>query len=285
MTLTAPTIDQNELEALRREIDSLDREMHTLLMRRFEVTGRVAALKRSQQSANNWRPGRQAQLLRALVSRHNGNCPDAALVRVWQEIMGASLALQGSFSVGIFADKAGELWNLARDHFGSYIAMTEQDSADALVSAVAGGDLSVAVVPAPLQGEASPWWLALTEQKGIRAVARLPLFDTPNRRDAQGGDAFALARLDVEETGEDRTLLAVLAAADASDKAVLTALGEAGRILASADAPDAEDGRWRLVEIDRFLSPDASLPLPSPLIHRYCHLGCYAAPYTTPHQG
>lgn len=274
MTLTAPTIDQNELEALRREIDSLDREMHTLLMRRFEVTGRVAELKRSQQSTNNWRPGRQAQLLRALVSRHNGNCPDAALVRVWQEIMGASLALQGRFSVGIFADKAGELWNLARDHFGSYIAMSEMDSTDALVAAVAGGDLSVAVLPAPREGETAPWWLALTEQKGIRAVARLPLFDTPNRRDAQGGDAFALACLDAEETGDDRTLLAVLG--DAEDGALLAALGGKGRVLGSANT---QDGRWRLVEIDRFLSPDASLSLPSPLIHRYCHLGCYAAPY------
>lgn len=274
MTLTAPTIDQNELEALRREIDSLDREMHTLLMRRFEVTGRVAELKRSQQSTNNWRPGRQAQLLRALVSRHNGNCPDAALVRVWQEIMGASLALQGSFSVGIFADEAGELWNLARDHFGSYIAMSEMDSTDALVAAVAGGDLSVAVLPAPREGETAPWWLALTEQKGIRAVARLPLFDTPNRRDAKGGDAFALARLDAEETGDDCTLLAVLG--DAEDGALLVALGGKGRVLGSANT---QDGRWRLVEIDRFLAPDASLPLPSPLIHRYCHLGCYAAPY------
>lgn len=273
MTLTAPTIDQNELESLRREIDALDREMHTLLMRRFEVTGRVAALKRSQQSANNWRPGRQAQLLRALVSRHNGSCPDAALVRVWQEIMGASLALQGSFSVGIFADKAGELWNLARDHFGSYIAMTEQDSTEALVSAVAAGDLSVAVVPAPRDGEASPWWLALTEQQGLRAVARLPLFDTPNRRDSQGGDAFALARLDAEETGDDCTLLAVLG--DAEEGALLAALGGEGRVLATADT---RDGRWRLVEIDRFLSPDASLSLPASL-HRYCHLGCYAAPY------
>lgn len=275
MTLTAPTIDQNELEALRREIDSLDREMHTLLMRRFEVTGRVAALKRSQQSTNNWRPGRQAQLLRALVSRHNGNCPDAALVRVWQEIMGASLALQGSFSVGIFADEAGELWNLARDHFGSYIAMSEQDSTEALVGAVAAGDLSVAVVPAPREGEASPWWLALTKQDGLRAVARLPLFDTPNRRDSQGGDAFALARLDVEETGDDRTLLAVLG--DAEDDALLAALGGKGRVLGSANT---QDGRWRLVEIDRFIAPDASLTLPSSL-HRYCHLGCYAAP----HQG
>lgn len=275
MTLTAPTIDQNELEALRREIDSLDREMHTLLMRRFEVTGRVAALKRSQQSTNNWRPGRQAQLLRALVSRHNGNCPDAALVRVWQEIMGASLALQGSFSVGIFADEAGELWNLARDHFGSYIAMSEMDSTDALVAAVTAGDLSVAVLPAPRESDASPWWLALTEQHGIRAVARLPLFDTPNRRDSQGGDAFALARLDVEETGDDRTLLAVLG--DAEDDALLAALGGKGRVLGSANT---QDGRWRLVEIDRFIAPDASPSLPSSL-HRYCHLGCYAAP----HQG
>lgn len=275
MTLTAPTIDQNELETLRREIDALDREMHTLLMRRFEVTGRVAALKRSQQSANNWRPGRQAQLLRALVGRHNGSCPDAALVRVWQEIMGASLALQGSFSVGIFADRAGELWNLARDHFGSYIAMTEQDSTDALVRAVAAGEMSVAVVPAPQNGESSPWWLALTTQDGLRAVARLPLFDTPNRRDSQGGDAFALARLEVEETGDDRTLLAVLA--EAGDEALLAALGGAGRVLASANTGNGE-GRWRLVEIDRFLSPDASLPLPAS-IHRYCHLGCYAAPH------
>ena len=280
MTLTAPTIDQNELEALRREIDSLDREMHTLLMRRFEVTGRVAELKRSQQSTNNWRPGRQAQLLRTLVSRHNGNCPDAALVRVWQEIMGASLALQGSFSVGIFTDEAGELWNLARDHFGSYIAMSEMDSPEALVAAVTAGDLSVAVLPAPQDGESAPWWLALTEQgeteqQGIRAVARLPLFDSPNRRDAQSGDAFALACLDPEETGDDRTLLAVLADAGASNEAVLMALSEAGRILAIADA---QDGRWRLVEIDRFIAPDARLPLPA-LLHRYCHLGCYAAPY------
>ncbi|MBU2089400.1 MAG: chorismate mutase, partial [Alphaproteobacteria bacterium] len=157
MTVTTPIADQSGLDGLRAEIDSIDRQMQELLIRRFEVTREVANLKQNQRSQNNWRPNRQAQLLRGLVTRHRGTCPQTALIRIWQEIMGASLALQGPFSVGVALAESGDLWDLARDHFGNVATMGVVGPAPQVVGAVSEGDISVGVVPLPQDGEDRPW--------------------------------------------------------------------------------------------------------------------------------
>lgn len=288
MTVTTPIADQSGLDGLRAEIDSIDRQMQELLIRRFEVTREVANLKQTQRSQNNWRPNRQAQLLRGLVGRHRGTCPQTALIRIWQEIMGASLALQGPFSVGVALAESGDLWDLARDHFGNVATMGVVGPAPQVVGAVSEGDISVGVVPLPQDGEDRPWWRLIgvstpgagTDVQPVRVVARLPLFGAEGSRATAANDGFAIARLTCEPSGDDRCLIAVETNQEISRggmTALAARLSAPTRVLAST----AEgDGRWWLVEIDRFLPADTPSPFATePQIRHYVHLGCYAAPH------
>ena len=90
------------LDALRREIDRIDDEIHDLLMRRAAVAGEIRRSK-GPDNGSYLRLGREAAILRRLVARHSGSFPKPALVRIWREIMAALTQLQGPFSVAVFA--------------------------------------------------------------------------------------------------------------------------------------------------------------------------------------
>ncbi|TAN57065.1 MAG: chorismate mutase, partial [Magnetospirillum sp.] len=87
--------DSATLDQLRREIDRIDDTIHDLLMQRSAVVESIAAAKPAGRVT--LRPGREAAILRRLLGRHRGPFPKMALVRIWREIMGALVALQGPF--------------------------------------------------------------------------------------------------------------------------------------------------------------------------------------------
>ena len=67
--------DKPSLADLRRDIDRIDEEMHTLLMQRGDIIDRLIASKSSQESGSAFRPAREADMMRRLVKRHKAGCP------------------------------------------------------------------------------------------------------------------------------------------------------------------------------------------------------------------
>ena len=81
------------LEALRAEIDAIDENLHRQIMHRAEVALRIGALKNSDGGEPDlMRPSREAEVLRRLIARHEGAFPRAVIVRLWREIMGATIS-------------------------------------------------------------------------------------------------------------------------------------------------------------------------------------------------
>ena len=78
----------NGLAALRARLDEIDNELHDLLMRRARVIEDVA--KSGKRTA--LRPGREAWIVRRLLSRHRGSLPPLALCRIWREMLAATTA-------------------------------------------------------------------------------------------------------------------------------------------------------------------------------------------------
>ena len=88
-------------------------------MRRTEIVQEIAAVKEASNGATCHLPGREAEVLRRLIRRHEGAFPKPALVRIWRELMSALIRLQGPFAVGVYApDERLTYWDLARDHYG-----------------------------------------------------------------------------------------------------------------------------------------------------------------------
>src|SRR4051812_50062939 len=84
--------NDEQLAALRREIDSVDTKLHNLLMQRTELAVKVGEVKAQAQpigrapseGAKFVRPAREAKILRRLIGRHKGKLPKSVMVRMWR---------------------------------------------------------------------------------------------------------------------------------------------------------------------------------------------------------
>lgn len=205
--------DNQALAECRAQIDQIDGAMHELLVERAELVDSVRKLKAKKQISI--RPGREAQVLRALTSRAKGKLPDGLVVRVWREII-SGFAFQGTTTkVGVFASAKGdELWDVARDHFGAFAPMTEFTKSKTMMKALQEGKIQVAVLPPPVEDGTDEWWPLLAEpkSKGLTVFQSLPFEPlkagrSNARRAMKGG--FIVGKLYPELTGDDRSFLAL----------------------------------------------------------------------------
>lgn len=245
----------DELAALRREIDAVDDRLHDLLMQRAQLVQRVQAAKAAGDSLF-LRTGREAQILRRLLRRHQGELNPLSLGRIWRELLSGLYHLQGGITVAVYGGRnAIAVWDAARGHFGAATPMTGHDEAQSVLGAVSGSRVAVGVVPPPEEGETDPWWPHLRgEAPGTpRVVARIPFFAGEDRR----ADAFVLAAVAPEPSGEDVTLLAATVKPDlVSRQRVVDLLAGAG--LAGTPVAGAMTGGNQavLVEVPGFVAPD-----------------------------
>jgi chorismate mutase-like protein len=256
MDQPAPTLDE-----LRRRLDTLDDRIHDLIMERAAVVERIAAFKQST-GQPGLRPGREAQILRRLVARHRGKLPRQTLVRLWRELLGGTLSMQGKFVVAVAVPEARPgFWDIARDHFGGYVTMMPLRSSAEVVSAVGDGRASIGVLPMPSGHESEPWWPALAgpRDQGPRVLARLPFAGIGNARDG-GGDALVIGKAEPDATGADRTMLVIDAAAEMSRARLSAAFESARRPIAHLAAHQPAPAEcWHLIELDGLVLPQGPI--------------------------
>ncbi len=273
--------NDDTLENLREEIDRIDDVLHDLLMERATVIARVVGAK----TGPALRPGREAAILRRLVDRHGGAFPKAAMVRIWREIMGASVGLQEPFTVGVYTPAADPGYkDIARDHFGTVAEMTVNRSPREILRAVASGAAAVGVVPTPVVDEEDPWWRSLVGAGDTAPliIAKLPFAGV---NPAKGLEALVLARAEPEETGEDRSLVVIDCESEVSRAALVTGLVGAGLEPVFMDVRAERADSWlALIEVDGFVAPndprlDEIVGDPRLPVRQAQRLGGYAVPF------
>lgn len=250
--------DTPSLDDLRRRIDRLDDALHDALMQRAELVAEVARRKAAD-ATPPLRPGREAQILRRLVARHRGAFAKPVLVRLWRELLSGTTAMQAKLEVVVTAPPTGtSLWDLSRDHFGSQTAMTPLRSAGEVVSAVIEGRASLGIVPVPGPREGDGWWRRLmsADPQKPRVIARLPFGARGNAR-PEDADAFVIARIEPEPSGDDVSLYIIETSEGVSRTRVIAVLTEAG--LAAARLAGTVPGGARdaqLVELQGWIAPE-----------------------------
>lgn len=244
------------LDDLRVEIDRLDAEMHDLLMRRAEISRAMGGAKGGTPTM---RPAREMEILRRLAARHRGDLPLASVMRIWREIMAASLALQGDFKVYLVGADDPRFWGMARFHFGSATQAVSCGSPVEVVRRAAESVADIGILPAPAFEEDEPWWphLLYAEAGGPRVIAKLPVL-----AGAPGYDfpaAYAVANVTQRPTGEDASLIAALTGPDFSRAKAGALFKDHGiEVQLMALAPDTGVGgrRHMLFETSRFIAED-----------------------------
>ncbi|HEV2101066.1 MAG TPA: chorismate mutase [Stellaceae bacterium] len=247
-----------DLADLRRQLDEIDDRLHDLLIDRAEIVGEVAASKKANEKngdAGFYQPAREAQILRRLAARHHGPLPFASIVRIWREILSATVRLETPFAVAVFAPaEAPWFWDLARDHYGSHTPMSSYRSIGQVIRAVTEGRASVGILPMPQEGDPDPWWRHLLSEgnHAPRVIARLP-FGPRGNAQSDGADALAIGSGKQQETGADRTLFATEWAADISRARFLGLLSSADLSCTFCASWEHPAGAVSLVEIDGYV--------------------------------
>ena len=275
----------SDLEQLRRRIDEIDDRLQDLLVERIQVVSTVAAHKRSNRGVAAHQPAREAEIIRRLIERNRGAFPPATLVRMWRELLAATVRLQGAFTVAVYAPAAAQgFWDIARDHYGSHTPMLPYRTTSQVISAVTDGQAAVGVLPMPQEDDPDPWWrhLLSTDDNAPHVIARLPFGSRGNAR-PDSGDALAIGRGAEQETGRDRTLIATENAAGISRGRIVSTLSGLGLASIFTASCEHAEGANTLIEIDAFVplgDPrlDRFRAQLGPALYRVLRFGGYAVP-------
>ena len=244
------------LDDLRGQIDDIDDALHDLIMRRADVVRRIADRKAGEDVF--LRPSREAAILRRLAERHHGSFPLPVLIRAWRELLAGFTRVQGPFAIAVYATEQNrELWDVARDHYGSTTPIQAVGAPLHAISAVVDGRATVAVVPWPDSEDPNPWWPALlaVSERTPRVVARLPFVEFGEV--GYNRVALAVGCVAHEPTGEDDTLLNLGLPGPVSRGRLKDELEQVGlRPVAFWSSMSAGDGEeiLQLVEIDGFVA-------------------------------
>lgn len=252
------------LERLRDEIDGIDDALHDLLIRRAALTGEIAAAKRRPADAGAGvpaiRPAREARILRRLLARHTGDLPPRVIVRIWRQIIAASLQAQTAYHLHVFnGDPQRAYFDLAHAYFGALTPARGHARASQVVHACAEEPNSLGLVPPPNQDEERvPWWLHLVPagQMGPRVIAKLPfLLDG----DEQPVSAFAIGTVEFESSGDDTTLVRLETDSGLSRGRLSQMLKDAGfeaAIVAAGPAVESGTHSMVLLAVEGFVAAD-----------------------------
>ena len=285
---------ESSLNSLRHQIDEIDDTIHDLLMRRIELA-RSIGQEKSQALGTAFRPAREAQIMRRLAARHEGPFPFAVAIRIWREIIAASLSVEGKFVVSVYVPEpleAGLAYlALASAYFGSQTPLLQAQTEAGVLRAVRDGKAAVGVLPIAsdthtTRASAEPWWYTLTAggSERPRVVANLPwLINSDTGSDA--ARAMAVARINPEASGDDISLIAFESTENISRGRIRKEAEGAGLMLdwAATWSHDEQPARWQLAHVEGFV-PEYD-PRLAGLVNtlegeltRFVKLGCYARP-------
>ena len=136
------------LQDIRGRIDSLDEQIQELIRQRAECALEVARSKRaSGESADFYRPEREADVLRMVQARNDGPLDDETIAHLFREVMSACLALQLPMKIAFLGPEGTFTQAAALKHFGQGIVSQPLAAIDEVFRDVEAGNSHYGVVP------------------------------------------------------------------------------------------------------------------------------------------
>lgn len=232
------------LAAVRARIDEVDAALLALVDERARLAEAVLAAKAAQPGSVGTfglRPAREAQVLRRLLAMPRKAASVSMVVRIWTELMGESLALQGPYQLTVWgAEDPGRAVELARMRFGAAPDLARVRTAEEAIEAARklGGVGVLALSPK------SAWWAKLLAEPKVRVFSALPALKAWGPM-----GALAVADCPIEPSGSDETFWVTDAPGPA--ESIIEALGKDGVAACHVQAA----GGLRLFKLLGFYQP------------------------------
>ena len=195
-------VDDQSLDAIRREMDEIDDAILGLLVRRVEASGRVKGQKSQSGtlSSSPIRPAREASILRRLIRRGGASIQPELLVRLWRVILSSSTLAQAPVTLHVSRKLSGNMASRLklRDQFGPMPVEEHPGEAEALAWVnTNGGDICAVET-------ASDWADAFVDGPagGARIIASLPVL-----REESIPELLIFGHAEALATGDDETVM------------------------------------------------------------------------------
>lgn len=222
----------NTLDSLRKKIDKLDDQIHNLIMQRAELIQDITKAKQAQ-NRPIVHPAREAMMIRRLLGNHKGILPQATIINIWRELVGAVSMMQRGLTgfVSAHPDHA-QCWDMAKQYCGNVIPMTKCSEPMSALAGMRDTPDSIAILPWPTDLETNPWWATLIDQDHdapnimpIKIVAALPFgheqeFHTLNHR------AVIVGRMEFNPSGDDHSFIGITTSSPLSRAKIIDLLQE-----------------------------------------------------------
>lgn len=236
-----------DISKFRAEIDAIDEKLIRLLNERSEIVKKVGATKKKSQNSNICyiRPGREASMVRRIYDVfRDGVFPAKGAAHIWRNIINASLSLESRLAISVSGH--GDLYWLAREYFGPFNPVRKKNTSEEVINDVVKGNAEVGVLPV----SDYRWWLDLPDD--IKIFACVPFI---LQNDTKEIKALSFARLLPEDTGNDITLLKLVANIKLNQKIIEEVFGKhkMNAILLSSI------GNSYLIEVPQFLTENNHL--------------------------
>lgn len=137
---------QDDLGALRREIDDVDARLVELIGRRAGLVASIGAAKRAA-GLPVYAPDRERDVVERAIGRSTGPLSPKTLELIFREIMSATFALQLPLRVAYLGPPGSFSHLAAARHFGSGVEQNELRTIRAVVEAVMRGHADHGLVP------------------------------------------------------------------------------------------------------------------------------------------
>jgi chorismate mutase len=204
--LDRPTLET--LADLRAEIDRIDARLHEILMERGEIIDRLIAVKARAGTGSAFRPGREADMMRRLVSAHKGILPLDTVESIWRIIISTFTFVQAAYSVhGDISGGDAPMRDCCRFHFGFTVPFVPHAGTSGVIDAVAASSGDLGLIRVEAGPTAGAWWTRLAKPDAPKIIARLPFVE---RRDHPAGmPLFVIAKPLTDGAARDIVLYSV----------------------------------------------------------------------------
>jgi chorismate mutase/prephenate dehydratase len=138
-----------DLKVFRDRIDTIDAKIQALMNERAQCAKQVGASKQAQglQTADFYRPEREAQVLRNAVARNQGPLRNEEIVRLFREIMSACLAQEEPLKVAFLGPEGTFSQQAVLKHFGHSVRALPLAEINEVFAEVQAGHADFGIVP------------------------------------------------------------------------------------------------------------------------------------------
>ena len=141
-------MQDDSLEDLRQQIDSVDRQLLQLISSRAKLAQQVASVKAKATGEQSfYRPEREASVLKSVLEHNQGPLSDEEMARLIREVMSACLALEQRLQVAFLGPAGTFTEEAAYKHFGHSIRTLATSSIDDVFREVESDNANFGVVP------------------------------------------------------------------------------------------------------------------------------------------